>query len=171
MNKVVILLTSMVMGTALYADNSSSIGFLGLEIGAASVQGDVSSELNHISNDVEYGLRIGAKNDEWRTTFALNYYSSAKDDQIVQQLLGMVDYFFVHNADMMLKPYVGLNAGYGRYESTGIDSAGLLYGGQAGLVVSLGENIDLDLSYRYSLMKSPVANGFGAAFFGFNYVY
>lgn len=172
MNKVVILLISMVMGTTLYADNGNSIGFLGLELGAASVQGDILGETKHSSSyDIEYGLRIGAQNDEWRTTFVLDYYSNTKDDQTTQKGLGMVDYFFVHDREMMFKPFIGFNAGYGRYETTQIDSAGFLYGGQAGVVVSLENNIDLDLSYRYTLMLSDIVNDLGTIVFGFNYVY
>ena len=126
--------------------------------------------LKHKGDAVEYGLRIGAQNEEWRATFALDYFDSGSDDQTMQKGYGMVDYFFMGN-DATVRPFVGGNIGYAHYESTLVDKNGLLYGAQAGVVVGVGENIDLDLSYRYSLMQVDAVNDTGSIVFGFNYVY
>ena len=172
MKKIVAVLLGTMIGSSLYAGNydTNTKGFLGLEIGAGSVDGDRSDGLKHNGNAAEYGLRIGAQNEEWRATFALDYFNSNSDDQIMQKGYGMVDYFFM-GSDAAIRPFVGANAGYAHYESTLVDANGFLYGAQAGIVFGIGENIDLDLSYRYSLMQVNTVNNTGNIVFGFNYVY
>jgi outer membrane protein W len=170
--KMAIVLISTVIGTSLYAgnDDAATKGFLGLEVGAATVNGDRSDGFNHNGNAVEYGVRLGAQNDKWRATFTLDYYNSNSDDQKMQKGYGLVDYFLM-GSDSMVRPFVGVNVGYAHYESTLVDANGFLYGGQAGVVVAVGTNIDLDLSYRYSLMQVNAVNDTGSIVFGFNYVY
>jgi len=170
--KVAIVLLSTIIGNSLYAGNydTNTKGFLGLEVGAATVDGDRSDGLKHNGKAVEYGLRLGAQNEEWRATFALDYFNSGSDDQKMQKGYGMVDYFFT-GSDSTVRPFVGANVGYAHYESTLVDANGLLYGGQAGVVVGVSANIDLDLSYRYSLMQVNAVNNTGSIVFGFNYVY
>ncbi len=172
MKKVAAVLLSTIIGSSLYAGNydTGTKGFLGLEVGAATVDGDRFDGFKHNGNAIEYGLRLGAQNEEWRATFALDYYNSGSDDQIMQKGYGMVDYFFT-GSDSAVRPFVGANVGYAHYESTLVDENGFLYGGQAGVVVDVGENIDLDLSYRYSLMQVDAVNNTGSIIFGFNYVY
>jgi len=172
MKKVAAVLVSTMIGSSLYAGNydTGTKGFLGLEVGAGTVDGDRLDGFKHNGNAVEYGLRLGAQNEEWRATFALDYFNSNSDDQTMQKGYGMVDYFFT-GSDASVRPFVGGNIGYAHYESTLVDENGLLYGAQAGVVVGVGENIDLDLSYRYSLMQVNAVNNTGSIVFGFNYVY
>ena len=73
---------------------------------------------------------------------------------------------------------LGLNVGYINYESTdNIDMSGFIYGGQAGVVFSVTDNIDLDLLYRYSLSnatqddRDASLDHVGSIVFGINYVY
>jgi len=170
--KIAMVLLSTMIGSSLYAGNYDvkSKGFLGLEVGAATVDGDRFDGFKYNGNAIEFGLRLGAQNDEWRATFVLDYYDSSSDDQTMQKGYGMVDYFFAGSYESV-RPFIGANIGYAHYESTLVDANGLLYGGQAGVVVSVDENIDLDLSYRYSLMQVDAVNDTGSIVFGFNYVY
>jgi len=172
MKKVVAVLLSTLIGSSLYAGNydTETKGFLGLEIGAGNVDGDRLDGLKHNGSAVEYGLRLGAQNEEWRATFVLDYFDSSSDDQTMQKAYGMVDYFFT-GSDSLIRPFIGGNIGYAHYESTLVDANGLLYGAQAGVVVGVDENIDLDLSYRYSLMQVDAVNNTGSIVFGFNYLY
>jgi len=170
--KIASVLLSTMIGSSLYAGDydANTKSFLGLEVGAATVNGDRSDGFKHNGNAVEYGVRLGAQNDEWRATFALDYYNSSSDDQKMQKGYGMVDYFFT-GSHASIRPFIGANIGYAHYESTLVDANGLLYGGQAGIVVGVGTNIDLDLSYRYSLMQVNAVNDTGNIVFGFNYIY
>jgi len=172
--KMTTVLVTGLLGTLLYAGNydTNTKGFMGLEVGYATVDGNKQDGLKHQGSGVEYGLRLGAQNNEWRATFLGTYFDAGSDDQSVQKALGMVDYFFFSSdSDMNVRPFIGANIGYGRYESTFVDVTGLTYGGQAGVVVGVYENIDLDLSYRYILFSDDAVNGTGNIVFGLNYVY
>jgi opacity protein-like surface antigen len=174
MKKIAMVLLCAIFSSGAYADNDVTVskGFLGLEVGASMIQGDTFSELRHESTAAEFGLRLGAQTDEWRTMFTLNYLDSDGDDQNVERVSLYVDYFFGgENMDIMFKPFIGINVGYANYESTGIDSSDFIYGGQVGFVSSVTEEIDLDLSYRYSLSNSDSFDSMGSLTFGFNYFY
>ena len=75
--KITVALLCTVLGSSLYADSKP---FIGLEIGYATVQGDVGYVLpdeplrDYEGSDVEYGIRLGLQNEEWRTTLSYNYF-------------------------------------------------------------------------------------------------
>lgn len=173
MKKIAIVLFSTLLGTSLYAGkyDTGTKGFLGLEVGAGTVDGDRLGGLKHESDvNAVYGLRFGAQSDEWRATFAFNIFDSSDDDQSVEKALLMVDYFF-SGSDSAIRPFVGANVGWFNYESTQVDVSDFLYGGQAGVVYGVSDSIDLDLSYRYSLSASDQVNDMSSIIFGLNYLY
>jgi opacity protein-like surface antigen len=161
------------LSTSLYAgDGMGTKGFLGLEVGAASVKADRYYDFGYEGDAVEYGLRLGAQSDEWRTTFAYDHYDSSDDDQNIEKVFAMIDYFFMKSdVDTKVKPFIGVNIGYANYESTFVDDSDFFYGGQVGVVVGLIENIDVDLSYRYSLSNSDILDNMGSFVFGISYLY
>ncbi len=188
MKKVVAAFLCMAVGSTLYArdDISKAKPFIGLEIGYATVQGDVGGFFpgdiirDYEGSDIEYGIRVGAQKEEWRTTLAFNYYDSTSDDktQNYEKLLGSIDYFFISTEDGSLKPYIGANVGYINYESTdNIDMSGFIYGVQAGIVLHAADNLELDLMYRYSLSnatqedRDAALDHVGSIVVGINYVY
>ena len=174
MKKMAIVLMSTVIGTSLYAGNydTGTKGFIGLESGYAMVEGERLNDFNHKGDGAEFGLRFGAQSNEWRATFAFDYFDSSSDDQNVEKGLLMVDYFFFNSdSEINIRPFIGANVGLINYESTGVDTTDFVYGGQAGVVFGLGQSVDLDLSYRYSLSGSERVNSLGSLLFGFNYLY
>ncbi len=170
---VVALLAGLALGNTLYADSApGDKKFLGLEVGAAEVQGDTYSELNKKGNTAEFGIRLGAQTDDWRTTFVYDYYNSSSDDQKVNKGLAMIDYFFYNSgSEVSVRPFIGLNVGYANYQSTAIDVSGVMYGGQAGIVIGITPQIDLDLGYRYSLTQINEVDHLSSVVFGFNYLF
>ena len=170
--KIAIALLCTVLGSSLYADGiSEAKGFIGLEVGAATVQADTFTELGREGDAVEYGIRIGAQTNEWRSMLLFDYYDSSDDDQNMEKGYFMLDYFFLKSETSSFKPFVGLNFGYVNYESTLVEDDGLLYGGQAGFIINVAETIDLDLSYRYSLSGAEALDNTGSVVFGVNYLY
>lgn len=181
--KILSLLMGAVLGTSLYAGNySEGKKFIGLEVGSAQIQGAVYLDPADLmtydplyeGSDITYGLRFGAQNDKYRTMLLFNYYDNVEEDQNLQMGLITIDYFVLSQdaASVTVKPFIGLNGGYMRYQSTWVDVADFVYGGQAGIVASVGEKIDIDLSYRYSLsFSSDNMDHFGALMFGLNYLY
>ena len=136
------LLCTAALGTTLSArdDISTSKPFIGLEIGYATVQGDIGYEdffgrpwieRDYEGSDIEYGIRIGAKKEEWRTTLSYNYFDGDEDGkkQNYGKGLASVDYFFLSSNQSNFQPFVGVNVGYINYESTNdIDMSGFIYG-------------------------------------------
>ena len=183
--KIAVVLLCMILGSSLYAGEfSESKGFVGLEVGAATIDADANNDFyrdqNHRGSDVEYGFRLGAQTDEWRTMFVFNYFDSSGDNQNYEKGLLSVDYFLFSSDvsnDVSFKPYIGLNVGYMNYESDrtlymfSIDESGFLYGGQAGFVLDVTESVDLDLMYRYSLTDAKHTDNIGSIVFGINYLY
>jgi len=171
--RVAILLLCIVLGSSLYAreDISKSNTFVGLEVGYAEVQGDILGEANFVGDyDVEFGIRIGAQRDQWRTTFIFDYYDSADNDQNIEQLLMTVDYFVLDN-NSAFRPFIGLNVGYANYESSYVEDSGILYGAQAGIVLEVAEMINMDLGYRYSLSDIDTLDHIGSVVFGVHYIF
>ncbi len=171
--KIAVALLCVALGTSLYArdDISQSKTFIGLELGYSEVQGDTFYELGYTGDyDVEFGFRIGAEKDEWRTTFIFDYYDSGDNDQNVETFLMTLDYFVLNN-ESAFRPFIGLNVGYSNYESTFVENSDFVYGGQVGFVVDVAEMVNLDLSYRYSLSNSEIFDHKGSVFFGLNYLF
>ena len=171
--KIAVALLCTALGSSLYArdDISQSRTFIGLELGYVEVQGDTFYELGYTGDyDVEFGIRLGAEKDEWRTTLIFDYYDSADNDQNVEKFLMTVDYFVLDN-NSAFRPFIGVNVGYANYESTFVEDSGMVYGGQVGFVVDVAEMVNIDLSYRYSLSSADVFDHVGGVTFGVNYLF
>lgn len=183
MKKITTIILGMALSSALYADNYS-VGdkFVGIEGGSATIQGAVYTDINdplsydplYDGSDITYGLRFGAQNDEYRSTILFDYYNNPDEDQTLQIGLVTVDYYVLSQdaASVKIKPYIGINLGYLRYESTLVDEQGFAYGGQAGIAASVSSKIDIDVAYRYSLAyNTHTMDHFGAFMVGLNYLY
>ena len=95
--KIAVALLCVALGSTLYARDDISISntFVGLEIGYAEVQGNVGTIDGFVLNDIrqnfvgdydiEFGIRIGAQRDQWRTTFIFDYYDSEDNDQNIEK--------------------------------------------------------------------------------------
>lgn len=175
--KITTLCLCIALGSTVEAKNDA---FIGLELGYGEVQGDTYTagglllSNNTVGNDLTYGFRIGAQSGEWRTTFLYSYQDDIDTDQNIEMGLFMVDYFFMGDKSSMLgkiKPYLGGNLGYANYESTRVDDSTSVYGGQAGIVVDMMTNINLDLSYRHAFSGSEQLNHVSGFIFGMNYIY
>ncbi len=173
--KIETVLLCTALSSSVYAGNvSEAKGFMGLEVGAATVQADVGgffAEPDYDGDAVEFGLRLGAQTNEWRTMFVFDYYDSSDDDQNMEKGFLMLDYFFLNSDESSFRPFIGLNVGYANYESTLIEDDGFLYGGQAGFVLNVAETVDLDLGYRYSLSNADALDHTTSIVFGLNYLY
>ncbi|BAF72903.1 outer membrane beta-barrel protein [Sulfurovum sp. NBC37-1] len=150
---------------------------IGVEIGSAQIEADTygpfGEESHRSAYNVEYGLRLGAQNDTWRTLLIVNYFDSTDDDQKYYRGLGTFDYLLMQ--DSSFKPFIGVNIGYMNYKTSNPngnnDENSFIYGGQAGVLFRVADEIELDLSYRYSLSSSEYVNNTGSILFGLNYIF
>ena len=180
-NKMKMGLLSIALSGSLYAESVDiSTGFIGIEVGNTQLQAARymniwdGSTYNpfYEGSGVEFGVKLGAQNEEWRTSFVINYYDNEDEDQNYEKAMVMIDYFLInaYESEMSVRPYIGGNIGYMGYESTFIDGSDFIYGGQAGIVLNVS-SVDVDLSYRYSLFNGDTADTMGSIMFGVNYLY
>ncbi len=129
------------------------------------------------TSGISWGLRFGAQNLEWRTMAILERFST--DNGINDYLKGSVqlDYFFLGADNLMLdtyaiRPYFGLNVG-----AMDIDTATesglktITYGAQLGATMSLTQQVDLDLGFRYDLATSDKVDHTSNISAGLHYKY
>jgi opacity protein-like surface antigen len=142
---------------------------IGLEIGAGKIEADtLVGGFDYVGNDVTYGVRLGAQNEEWRTLLILDYYDSSDDDQ--KYFKGMVSFDYLLT-ETPFKPYIGINLGYLDYTSESYDDSGFLYGGQVGFLYRVAENVQIDVTYRYSFVEADHVNHTEDIVFGVNYIF
>ena len=190
MKKIAIALLCTTLGATLYAreDISTSKLFVGLEIQGTTVNSsneyiftdanyeEVASlaKLNSTGDTlIEYGIRLGAEKEDWRTTLLYTYSSDENDglDETMHKGSILLDYFVVNwgSNSFSAKPYIGAHVGYMSYSASidipeyGVsqvlmDDTGLFYGGQVGIAMTIKEVVQLDLSYKYSLTSIESTN-------------
>ena len=167
--KIAIGIACTLYGSTAQAEISGSDTFVGIELAATEVQGQQPSST---SDDMSYGVRVGAQNEEWRTIIGYNHYD--KDEYSVEKLYLSVDYLFMKYdtmEDFTIQPYIGLNAGYANYEQATIDENGMMYGAQLGVVFNIIDKFDVDLGYRYSLSSADAFDHESDLLVGLHYYY
>jgi hypothetical protein len=172
--KIAIAGLCMALGSSLYAkDMSESKVFIGVEIESSKLDTSTKIDLNNVylgkfdetgDSLTEYGLRIGAQNDEWRTTILYTYSDNKNSGTKEKMNRGslLLDYFLwsTGSMDYDLQPYLGVHVGYMNYKvntdfGLGInrrifDASGIFYGGQLGVNLIVSDIVGFDLSYKYS---------------------
>ncbi|KIM06994.1 MAG: hypothetical protein KU28_07400 [Sulfurovum sp. PC08-66] len=176
--KLSIVLLSMALSSSLMAEEGLDGGerFIGLEVGASTIQantGGIFGENDVEGTNAEFGVRIGAQNEDWRTLIALNYFDNKDSDQNYERGLLGFDYYLLTSEfkSTSFKPYLGVHGGYMNYESTLKDEDGFFYGGQAGFTLDVTQEIDVDVAYRYSLGDMDEVDHVGNFALGVNYLY
>lgn len=154
-------------------DDFSSERLLGIEVGYTTTTTQ-SNGVQVTSRDVEAGLRLGAQNNEWRTTVAASFLKSHGRDY--QKVMVNFDRFVWHSFyktdSVDFKPYLGAHVGWLRYsEDVVLSDNGLAYGGQLGLALNVINQVDFDVSYRYTTTDIEQVDDIGAFVFGVNYIY
>ena len=167
------LALAVLLASGAYAENfTSGQTFIGLDLGYSQVKGyvkDGSSLVYEDDSDIQYGFRIGAQNAEWRTSFVFDYYDNGDTNQNVEEYLLVIDYFLTDETST-IRPYIGANVGYANYEADYVeDEGGVIYGGQLGFTVDLAPQVNMDLSYRYSVTDFDELDHIGGVMLGVNY--
>jgi len=128
------------------------------------------------TNGMAYGLRFGAQNLEWRTMAILQKYTNSDGDN--DYLKGEVDldYFFLGTDNLMvenyaIRPYFGLNLGAISMDTENKNVKTITYGAQVGATMSLTNQLDLDLGYKYNAASSSSVNHVSGISAGLHYKY
>jgi opacity protein-like surface antigen len=169
-----ILLTIITLSSLVLAkDSFSSERFLGIEAGYGTVKSRNVIGVNEENKGVEFGFRIGAQNEEWRTTISGHQFN--KSGQKYFRTMLAFDRFVwasLYETDRIIfKPYLGGHIGWLKYSDNSIDDNGFIYGGQAGLAWNVLKEVDFDLGYRYSFSDINRVDDIGSVVFAVNYLY
>lgn len=173
-NKIFILIL-IVYSSVEAKDAFSSERFLGIEVGYSTVDTHSLIGNEDSSSDIEYGVKIGSQNREWRTTFDFNLFKD-KEKKYQQARLSF-DYFLwsslYKSDDIVFKPYLGAHIGWINYIDLAVSrkSDGLIYGGEAGLAWNVLDEVDFDLSYKYSTTNIKEIDSLSGFVLGLNYLY
>lgn len=171
-NKVFTLaLLAMTLSPAV--DDFSSERLLGIEVGYTTTAANAGGA-NNSSRDIESGLRIGAQNDEWRTTLTVNFLeANGRDYQKVMLNFDRFVWASLYKTDnIVFKPFLGGHVGWLHYtEASDLSDNGLAYGAQMGLALNVLNQVDFDLSYRYTVTDIESVDHIGSVVFGVNYIY
>jgi opacity protein-like surface antigen len=174
-----LLLSSLLILTLSEAkDSFSSERLLGIEVGYAGLDTEDNSGASSSVSNVEFGFRIGAQNQDWRTTVIANM-SNSKGHKIQKAMISFDKFVWqslYKKDDIVFKPYLSGHIGYIKHTAdgvtnAGIDEKGMLYGGGAGLVWNVLDEVDFDLGYRYSFTQLDTLDSLDAVTLGINYIY
>ncbi|MBD3794078.1 MAG: hypothetical protein IE889_07990 [Campylobacterales bacterium] len=172
-----LLLTTFALSSLLCAetdDSFSSERFLGIEAGYGEVQATNIIGKSTQVKGVEFGFRIGAQNEEWRTT--LSGHNFNKDGENYFRGMLQFDRFvwasLYKTDDIIFKPYLGVHLGWLMYEGANTAKEdSFVYGGQTGIAWNVMRSVDFDFGYRYSFSQIDNVDNIGGFVFGVNYIY
>ena len=154
-------------------DDFSSERLLGIELAHTSVKSSNKIGLNETNSNPEFGLKLGAQNEEWRTSIRANFMHV--QDKDYQKLMIDFDRFVwtsLYKTDsIVFKPYLGGHIGWLRYTDDITSANGLAYGGQMGLALNVLNQVDFDLGYRYTVSDVSQVNDISSFVFSANYLY
>ena len=153
-------------------DKFSSERLLGIEVGYSNV--NLKKSTDKSVRSPEFGLRIGAQNDEWRTLLLGNFFT--KSGHKYQRVMLQFDRFVwasLYDRDgIVFKPYLGAHIGWMRYtDNLSLSDSSLVYGGEAGLAWNVMDEVDFDVGYRYSVPDSDQMDDISSLVFSVNYIY
>jgi len=165
--------TALTMTLAYAVDDFSSERLLGIEVGYTTVNSRDAGIFNKTNSSPEFGLKLGAQNEEWRTTLHLNFMK-AKERSYQKAMIDFDRFVWasLYKTDnIVFKPYLGGHIGWLRYTADLETDSGLAYGGQLGLVFNVLNEVDFDLGYRYTVADMNTVDDIGSFTFSVNYLY
>ena len=134
--------------TSLFSQETEEFPFLGITVSTHSI------DMENLSSqrDTTIGIRYGKQTLDWRTMFTYEHksngfqgFSIEIDKILMDEIMGMPEF----------RPYVGVSVGALKYNNDSLlDTNGIFYGINAGLIIYTTDNIDADLSYHYYKVDS-----------------
>jgi opacity protein-like surface antigen len=131
------------------AGDNPEFTFIG--VGAKTLTLQFDDNLSRPDTDINtFSLHLGKQTRKARTVFELDYTSDFVSTSI------WVDYipFDTMFGTPKLRPYIGINAQYLRYEDDDTDEDGFGLGARTGLLLYATESVDIDLNYNYTFIQN-----------------
>ena len=133
------------LSISILSAETEEFSFIGIGVFGQTI--DLS---NSKPNKTTFAIKYGKQSIDYRTTFAFDY---EKDYQSLSMTLDkiLVDKLF---GTPKIRPYLGFNVGTLKYKDSSLsDDSGYYYGGRAGFIIYVTDNIDMDISYNYNVVQ------------------
>lgn len=154
-------------------DEFSSERLLGIEVGYAQLATKDAIGLDDTVQNIKFGFRLGAQNEDWRTTL-IGDMSNANGHEYKKAILAFDKFVWqsLYKKDnIVFKPYLSGHVGWINHQTSSVTENGLLYGAGAGISWNVLREVDFDLGYRYSLTDLESLKSLSAVTLGVNYIY
>jgi len=127
------------------------------------------------TGNLNLGFRFGSPDENWRTTISGHNFNK-KSQKYSGGFLSFDRFIWssLYESDSIIfKPYLGAHIGWLRYEdsNSNVEDSGYLYGGEAGVVLNVLQQVDFDFGYRYSVSDIDKVDDIGSFIFAVNYLY
>lgn len=169
-----LLLSSVLILTLSEAkDTLSSERLLGIEVGYAELDTTSAIQREQSSHSAEFGFKLGAQNEDWRTT-VIGDMSNSHGHKITKAMISFDKFVWqslYKKDDIMFKPYLSGHIGYIKHKSDYISESGMLYGAGLGVAWNVLDEVDFDLGYRYSFTGLSELDSLSTVTLGVNYLY
>lgn len=141
---------AMLLASGLMAFEDQS--YIGLSAGEAKISGSGSgfgASINDDKTENAFNLAVGSYlNENGRISATYTYIDSGNGVDMSDAITASYD--FVLPLGERFSLYIGPNIGYTRFEyDNGLDLSGMHYGGQAGAIVNIMPNLEIEAGYRY----------------------
>ena len=124
--------------------------FIGLNTSYHQIQLD-SSYNTEDTTHTTVAMRIGTQTQKWRASIALENGNKYKSFDINFDVIPFDEFF----GTPKIRPYIGISTTLLSYDNESIpESDGYGFGGNVGFILYAGENVDVDIAYRYSTISN-----------------
>lgn len=141
------------------AENKDYFSF---NAGNTELRMESSTEKTRV-DDTQYSFTLGHYYDNSRVSARYTYVDSGDDNFDSNHQLSLAYHFILPIIEDTFSLYAGPVAGYSRIKGDGINLSGFHYGGQAGAIVGVVENIEVEAGYRF-LMERGNNHGIDAEY-------
>lgn len=141
--------------------------FLGVEVnkadidiklsGSITINGDTSSAgISYSVEETDVGFRLGAYLDDNQRAY-VNYVKYEDEGEYLENIALNYDYIFSLPNNITntfnIMPYIGAHVGQGKLNVLDVfNGTGIIYGGQAGLIIPGTKAIELEIGYKYTFI-------------------
>jgi len=152
-----IVLSLLLAAGLMAAENSDYVGFT---IGNTDYRLDTLGS-NGSVDDTHYSLTLGHYYESSRVSATYSYVDGGDDNFDSNYAFSFAYDFILPLVEDTFSLYAGPVVGYTRLKDDGINLSGIHYGGQAGAIVEVVENIELEVGYQFT-MQTGSDNGIDA---------
>ena len=159
------LLLLLLLSLPIFAEDYFS--FIGLNTSYEQVELD-SAYNTEDTTHTTVSMRIGTQTRTWRASIALENGNKYQSFEMNFDVIPFDEFF----GTPKIRPYIGIGGTFLTYNNESIpESDGYGFGGNLGFILYAGENVDVDIAYRYSIINIEGVDNIQGVRLGIHYFY